>query len=579
MNIDLAQFHQTFFEETVEHLAALEQLLVTLDLAAPDAEALNGIFRAAHSIKGGAGMFGFSDMADVTHILETLLDKWRSGALAVRADMVDAVLEARDLLARQLEHHRDGAPFDDAEREVAVELCQRLQQLAASAIPINQDENDGWGLFGSPAAPAAEPEGYGFFDDPPVPAPAPAVPAPVAEKRQPEKHAAVESSSIRVSVEKTDHLINLVGELVITQAMLEQLGEALDPVEHERIQQALVQLQRNTRELQETAMSLRMLPIGSVFSRFPRLVRDLAGKLGKQVELVLEGEATELDKGLVEKLADPLTHIVRNSIDHGIELPAARTEAGKPAHGTIALRAFHQSGSIVIEVVDDGHGLNRDKIIDKARSRGLYISDDATDAEVWQLIFEPGFSTADAVTDISGRGVGMDVVRRNIAAMSGRIELESKWGEGTRIIIRLPLTLAILDGLLVAVGGETYVIPLACITESVQAEADSIATVAGQGRVVRVRGEYLVLVSLQELFNLPVSNADAGRIVILLESAGRHFALQVDELVGQSQVVIKSLETNYRRVPGCAGATILGDGRVAMILDVEALLQMSQQAR
>ena len=360
--------------------------------------------------------------------------------------------------------------------------------------------------------------------------------------------------------------------------MLEQMGRELDLDQGERMYQALSQLARNTRQLQEAAMSLRMLPIGQIFSRFPRLVRDLASKLGKQIDLVIEGEHTELDKSLIEKLTDPLTHIVRNSIDHGIELPDQREAAGKNLCGRVQLRAFHRGGNIVIEVIDDGRGLNRDKILAKARERGLPVSDDMSDADVWQLIFEPGFSTADVVTDVSGRGVGMDVVRRNIAAMSGRVDIESWTGHGSRIAIRLPLTLAILDGMLVNVGEETYVVPLASIIESLQPEPGSVSSVAGRGRVIRVRGEYIPLVALHELFNMPSRCDDVyTSIVVLLEASTSTFALQVDALAGQSQVVIKSLEANYRRVEGFSGATILGSGRVAMILDIDGLLHMSHE--
>ncbi|MDB6060495.1 MAG: cheA, partial [Verrucomicrobiaceae bacterium] len=393
------------------------------------------------------------------------------------------------------------------------------------------------------------------------------------------KMASSEATSIRVSVEKADQLINMVGELVITQSMLAQLTTELDPTLHEKLHEAINQLARNTRDLQETAMSMRMLPIGNIFSRFPRVVRDTAAKLGKQVDLIIEGEGTELDKGLIEKLTDPLTHLVRNAIDHGVEVPAIRESSGKVARGKIVLKAFHQSGNIVIEITDDGRGLDRPKILSKARERGFKVSDEMTDAEVWQLIFEPGFSTADAVTDISGRGVGMDVVRRNIVAMNGRIEIESHAGFGSRFTVCLPLTMAILDGMSVSVSGETYVVPLTNIIESVQPDPGSINMIAEHGRVIRVRGEYIPISHLGTLLGEAVSTANNGQnnIVVLLESEGKKFALQVDELVGESQVVIKSLESNYKRVAGFSGATILGNGRVAMILDVDALRRMSQQ--
>lgn len=387
-----------------------------------------------------------------------------------------------------------------------------------------------------------------------------------------------ETSSIRVSIEKVDQMINLVGELVITQAMLAQTASQLDPVIFEKLLSGMNQLERNTRDLQESVMSIRMMPISFVFSRYPRVVRDLAAKLNKRVELRTVGENTELDKGLIEKIADPLTHLVRNSLDHGIEVTEKRIAAGKPAQGTITLRAFHQGGSIVIEVSDDGAGLNRAKILTKAKERGLPVNDGMTDQEVWSLIFEAGFSTAETVTDVSGRGVGMDVVKRNIQSMGGRIDIESALGVGTRISIRLPLTLAILDGLSVAVGDQMFIVPLNYITESLQPTAADIKTVSGHGRVVQVRGEYLPVIALHEVFNLrPNVTAVHEGILVILEAEDHKAALFVDDLVGQHQVVIKSLESNYRRVQGVSGATIMGDGKVALILDTAALVMASQQ--
>lgn len=387
-----------------------------------------------------------------------------------------------------------------------------------------------------------------------------------------------ETSSIRVSVEKVDQMINLVGELVITQAMLAQTASQLDPVMFEKLLGGLSQLERNTRDLQESVMSIRMMPISFVFSRYPRVVRDLAAKLNKRVELRTVGENTELDKGLIEKIADPLTHLVRNSLDHGIETAEKRTAAGKPAQGTITLSAFHQGGSIVIEVSDDGAGLNRERILAKARERGLPVSDSMTDQEVWLLIFEAGFSTAEKVTDVSGRGVGMDVVKRNIQGMGGRIDIDSALGVGTRISIRLPLTLAILDGLSVAVGDQMFIVPLNNIIESLQPNASDIKTVSGQGRVVQVRGEYLPVIALHEVFNLRPQVTDVHKgILVILEAEDQKAALFVDDLIGQHQVVIKSLESNYRRVQGVSGATIMGDGKVALILDTAALVKSSQQ--
>ncbi|KJJ98513.1 chemotaxis protein CheA [Pseudomonas sp. 21] len=626
MATGMEQFLQVFFEETDEHLATLELLLIGLDLDQPDAETLNGIFRAAHSIKGSSGMFGFDDLTAVTHELETLLDRIRCGQTALHVDMIGAFLEARDVLQRLLDAHRSQVPDPDVPVAATVERLRAwlaapaaatadapsglFEDAPAATETSASDEDFGFfddapGMPGASATGAASDDDFGFFDDAPG-APdarpvepyglfdkapgAPATSAPVAASEAPKAAPTVakataapradsESSSIRVSVEKIDSLINLVGELVITQAMLSQLSEDLDPAHFERLQQALAQLEHNTRDLQESVMSIRMLPISFIFSRFPRLVHDTSARLGKQVELILQGEHTELDKSVIEKLSDPLTHIVRNSIDHGIETPAERLAAGKPAQGSVKLAASHQGGSVVVEISDDGRGLSRERILAKAREKGLPVHDGMTDAEVWQLIFMPGFSTAEAVTELSGRGVGMDVVRRNIQAMGGRIDIDSAPGMGTRMSIRLPLTLAILDGLIVAVEQVNYVVPLTYIVESLQARADDVRGLAGEeSTVIRVRGEYLPLFSLNQLLRIGAEPMPPEQgIVVILESEGRSFALQVDELVGQQQVVIKSLEQNFRRIDGIAGATIMGDGSVALILDVDALPRLAAQ--
>jgi len=389
-----------------------------------------------------------------------------------------------------------------------------------------------------------------------------------------------DATSIRVNIEKVDQLINLVGELVITQAMLAQVVSKVDPVMHESLMKGMGLLERNTRDLQESVMAIRMMPISFVFSRFPRVVRDLAQKLGKEVELKTSGEGTELDKGLIEKITDPLTHLVRNSLDHGIETPDKRRLAGKPERGTVLLRAFHQGGNVVIEVSDDGAGLDRQRILSKARERGLPAADSMTDQEVWQLIFEPGFSTAEVVTDVSGRGVGMDVVKRNIHALGGGIDIQSAPNGGTRMSIRVPLTLAILDGLSVAVGEQIYIVPLTFISECFQPRSGDIKSVAGRSHLVQVRGDYLSVVALHEYFGTAskAGSVDQG-IMIIIESEGAKKAMFVDELLGQHQVVIKSLETNYRKVPGVSGATIMGDGRVALILDVAAIVRDAGERR
>ncbi|MFV0662246.1 chemotaxis protein CheW [Denitromonas sp.] len=671
MSIDMSQFHQVFFDETEEHLGQIENLLVSIDLRHPDAEELNAVFRAAHSIKGSASTFGFSDMAQITHVMESLLDDVRKGARALEAEIVDACLAAGDVLRAQLAGHRGQGKADPAQ---AVAIVARLTALdgAAEAVrtvapapaaspalcdaaptsspllaavfdvrfvaephvanepalldnlldelgrlggvdvvqrPADGAEDRVWWLkittlmpaetlrdvldfMAEPGsvdiraagvdAPDGEGSAYGFFA--PLPAASPAAaedeaaygcfvdPVPPAPVPEPPPAAKGGDTSIRVSVEKVDLMINLVGELVITQAMLMASSQGIDPVRHERLLAGIDQLQRNMRDLQDTVMSVRMLPISTVFSRFPRVVHDLSRKLDKAVELKLLGEHTELDKGLVERLADPLTHLVRNSLDHGIERADVRRARGKPATGTITLAASHQSGHVVIEVGDDGAGLDRERILAKARQQGLPVPDSLTDAEVWQLIFEPGFSTAEVVTDVSGRGVGMDVVRRNISAMGGRVDVQSIRGVGTRFTVRLPLTLAILDGMSVRVGSETYILPLTLIAESLQPSADMVHSISGVRRLIRIRGRYLPVVELHREFGVADGKSDwTEGIMVVVEVDGAQVALFVDELLGQHQVVIKSLETNFRRVKGFSGATILGDGRVAMILDLPAL--------
>lgn len=441
-----------------------------------------------------------------------------------------------------------------------------------------------WGDDPPPGAPLAPAPGFGFFDGAPgAPAIAKTEAAEAKGTSKPASKAAAsplaqpEAATIRVAINKVDQLINLVGELVITQAMLAQNSRTLDPTVNQQLLTGLADLDRNTRDLQESVMSIRMIPMSIVFSRFPRMLRDLASKLGKKVDFVTQGEATELDKGLVEKITDPLTHLVRNSCDHGIEMPEERLAKGKPETGTITLSAAHQGGSIVIEVRDDGRGLSREKILRKARERGIEVSDQMSDADVWQLIFAPGFSTADVVTDVSGRGVGMDVVKRNIAALGGTVEIESAEGYGMRVSVRLPLTLAIMDGMSVGVGDEVYILPLSSVVESFQVKPDAVSTVGQGSQLVKVREEYMPVIELEKVFQVPRFNFEkACDIMVVVEAEGSRVALLVDELLGQQQVVVKNLETNYRKVPNVSGATILGDGKVALILDTSALVRRSR---
>ena len=695
--IDLSQFYQVFFEEAGENLETMEQKLLNLDIANADDEELNAIFRCAHSVKGGAATFGFSDVAELTHQMETLLDKLRRHELAPTPAMVDVLLASGDALKAQLGRHQGNgqAPVDTSDllcsmRSLAQgqegrppspasnSACTAAALASSSAIssptqaaapaavtrpgmrlleltvgPLPDPEaadnlvelfkeitdlgtiepldagraadgmrrfklttassdndlidlfgfhvarehirlaplGDGYGFHeGAPGAPptgtARAEAGYGFFDDAPgapnkageahdaASALEKAAPKPVAKVERP---ATPESSTLRVSVEKVDQLINLVGELVITQAMLAQNSKGIDAALFQQMSSGLADLERNTRDLQEAVMSIRMIPMSLVFNRFPRMLRDLASKLDKKVELVQVGEATELDKGLVEKITDPLTHLVRNSCDHGIEMPAERAAKGKPETGTISLIASHQGGSIVIEVRDDGKGLNRNKLLAKARERGLDVSDTLSDSEVYGLIFAPGFSTADDVTDVSGRGVGMDVVKKNITALGGTVEIDSAEGYGMTVRVRLPLTLAIMDGMSVGVGEECYILPLSSVVESFQVQPGMVKTIGGTGRVVEVRDEYMPVIDLEQVFNVPRFDFEhVSSIMVVVEADGGRVAMMVDELLGQQQVVVKNLESNYRRVDDVSGATIMGDGRVALILDVGSLVRRSR---
>ncbi|CAG4905316.1 chemotaxis protein CheA [Paraburkholderia saeva] len=739
MTLDITQFYQTFFDEADELLAQMEQLLLNLDIGHPDPEDLAAIFRAAHSIKGGAATFGFTALTETTHILESLLDRARNNELVLRKDMIDTFLETKDVLSGQLADYRASAepdatiakaiqarldflynesrgmaaapaataapapaaatPAVRAPEHVVEQAVQEVGEKAAGATAASAAAGAGnaggphlkitlrgvgekdqellteelgnlghivgqvktgsdltlWlesdvssddiiavccfviddsqieigrgaapvdeSQEGEPGAPEPEAQSPAHADSvtdggagaPTAAAPAAAVdahpaeaasasvapaagavaPAPAAQgsaaaggteaerkgAARPAAANAAEGSSIRVGVEKVDQLINLVGELVITQAMLAETTSTFDPALHDRLFNGMAQLERNARDLQEAVMSIRMMPMDYVFSRFPRLVRDLAAKLGKEVELVTFGQATELDKSLIERIIDPLTHLVRNSLDHGIETVEARRAAGKDSTGQLVLSAAHHGGNIVIEVSDDGAGLRRDKILAKAAKQGMQVSETMTDEEVWNLIFLPGFSTAEQVTDVSGRGVGMDVVKRNIQSMGGHVEITSHAGKGSTTRIVLPLTLAILDGMSVKVGSEIFILPLNFVMESLQPQAEDIYSVAAGERVVRVRGEYLPLVALHEVFSVEDAKVDPTQgIVTIMQTEGRRFAMLIDELVGQQQVVVKNLETNYRKVHGISAATILGDGSVALIVDVAALNRENRAA-
>lgn len=697
MSIDMAQFHQVFFEESFENLEVMESGLLDLDMGDVNSEEINTIFRGAHSIKGGSGTFGFTAVSDFTHIMETLLDEMRDGRRKVTQSAVSVLLGAVDclremLIAIQNDQELDAQSIAEYKQSLEAELYHHseagLVRTKASAestdaVPstiLPKSGIQGWDiafsphlhllktgndpvrmfrelgtlgdllvtvdLKGLPGIFDIDPEecylswqlkvtGEVAFDDiqsifdwveddcdmafqsfadkkaqseggnrhheiaqersAAVPNPATdAVVANVEETVQPisepakkasantedAKAASKGSSSIRVDTGKIDTLINMVGELVITQSMLSLIGEHFELSKLDQLKSGLAQLERHTRELQESVMNIRMLPVSFVFSRFPRLTHDLSQKLGKKIELKLVGEHTEVDKTVVELISDPLVHLVRNSLDHGIETPEERLAAGKSEVGTVTLEAYHRGGNIVIEVRDDGRGLNKEKLKAKAIEKGLIEKDlSLTDKQIFELIFMPGFSTAEQLTDVSGRGVGMDVVRRNIQALGGNIEIISELGKGSTIAIHLPLTLAILDGQSVAVGDETYIVPLVSIIESINITEKMLNRVAGKGETFRLRGDYLPIVRMHEIF--AVKSVKARKLteglMVVVEGQGLRCGLFVDDLLGQQQVVIKSLEANYRRVEGVSGATILGDGSVALILDIPGLVRLSNQ--
>lgn len=684
MSIDLSQFHQVFFEESFEGLQLMESSLLDLDCDNVDSETINAIFRAAHSIKGSSSTFGFTTVAEFTHVLETLLDQVREGSRQLTAEIVDLLLQSVDCLRNLLTGLQAGQTPDATHSRELIAAFNRIlavkpvaqgagTQSATQAGKIDQpakmeageaqgvtrwqirfvpdsnilrtgneplrmfrelaelgelqcvasvdrlpDLNQlnpeechlGWDIILTTAAPRSKIEEIFEWvadesdisieavdaivplatpqpDAEPaqrvspsaaLPEPMPDKVAPVSVGKEKEKESAkAESTSIRVSIEKIDSLVNLVGELVITQSMLGQLGTEFDMSKLTRLQEGLAQLEHNTRELQENVMRIRMLPISFTFSRFPRMVRDLSRQLGKKIELKLSGEQTELDKTVLEKIGDPLVHLVRNALDHGLETPEQRRAAGKPETGTITLHAYHQGGNIMIEIRDDGRGLNRQKIRAKAISNNLIGENDPlSDEQIQDLIFRPGFSTAEKVTDVSGRGVGMDVVRRNINELNGSIEVRSEEGIGSTFTIRLPLTLAILDGQLIQVGDQVYIVPLVSIVESLQPKLALVNRVAGGCDVFRLRNEYIPIIHLAEIFGIRPRNDNLEKsLLVVVETGTAKVALVVDDLLGQQQVVIKSMETNYRKVEGVSGATILGDGTVSLILDITDLVQMA----
>lgn len=698
MTLDLAQFHEAFFQESFEALDSMEAALLRLSAgAAADPETINTVFRVAHSIKGGAATFGFTRITAVAHVAETLLDQLRAGQRPVTPRIVDLQLAVVDVMREMLAGQQQGTGAEpervptllaeledlirnigaDAEPQAAPVPSVEVQSAEAAAPAAANGSGGDWKItvrpgpkmlvhgndplriFGElealgalrvcadaariPPTSDLDPEvcllGWELHLDGsvareqieqvfewaegdceiiltqavvPVTAVATStaeagdalladalaetaavqsapVQAPVQTAANGADHAAPHAaeaarpaasaeSSIRVSIEKIDELMNTVGELVITQSMLSQCAAQLDGHTADELKGGLAQLDRQMRALQESVMRVRMLPISFVFNRFPRMVRDLGQKLGKQVELKLIGEQTELDKTVLEKIGDPMVHLVRNSMDHGLESTERRIAAGKSEVGTITLNAYHKGGNVTVEVSDDGGGLNRDKILAKARERGLVGPDEElSDDRVYNLIFAPGFSTADVISDVSGRGVGMDVVRRNINELGGHIQVISEPGKGTTVRIRLPLTLAILDGQLVRVGTETYVVPLVAIVETIQIQRERVNSVAGRAELFRLRDDYIPIIRLYELFGIEPDTTDLlDGLLMIVEADGRRVGIFVDDLLAQQQVVIKSLETNFRPVQGLAGATMLGDGRVALIIDVPGLIMSAE---
>jgi two-component system chemotaxis sensor kinase CheA len=661
LDLDMAEIAKVFFQECREGLDVMEAGLLSLDASA-DLENINTIFRAAHSIKGGAATFGFSAVAEFTHGVETLLDEMRNGVRPVTDDAIQVLLKSCDCMREMMQATEAEKPLDalktaslnqELNRILTNEQGPAAQAAAVAAptaavpvatAPAATGEIIGWSILFEPVVDLlrlrneptrmfAELQRLGEFRaqanlsklptleqiDPescylswnieiegniaqqqlndvfdwvdsrckleftprlkpaPIEVAAPVAKPPLASASAPK--ASADAGSIRVATEKLDAIINLVGELLITQSMLSGFADGIKPNELGRLRQGLTQLSRNTRELQESVMQIRMLPIGFAFNRFPRLVHDLSRKLGKKVELKLQGEATELDKTVLEKIGDPLVHLVRNALDHGLETPEQRIASGKVEVGSLELAAFHESGNIIIEVRDDGAGLNKTRILQKARDRGLIAADqELTDEQIDNLIFMPGFSTAEQISDVSGRGVGMDVVRRNINDLGGHVQIHSREGAGSTIRIRLPLTLAILDGQLVRVGKEVFIISLLAILETIQIDPKRVSKLAGLTSLYHLRDEYLPIVKLSDQFGVePDNRASEDGLLVIVEADGKRIGLLVDDLLAQQQVVIKSLETNYSAVSEIAGATILGDGTVALIIDVPDLIRSSTE--
>lgn len=675
--IDLSQFHEVFFEESTEGLDVMESGLLGMDTETPNAETINNVFRAAHSIKGGAGTFGFQAIADFTHGLETLLDQMRSDELKPSDDLIQLLLESVDFLRHLLQESQASRDVDEAllkenmeklhnfepgnstgvdtpepsaeEKPVIIgdtpesaktwsiqfkphpdffqtgndpyrilreleELGETQTQLMADNLPsmadldptqchlawnitlvtpdaseddireifewVEDDAEISISVVGSEsAAPSENTEPASKQEGPTEPQEKDAEPERSEKPAQGTPLATPEVTSIRVNIDRVDTLVNLVGELVITQSMLSRFKEDINSGNIHELIRGIEQLEENTRELQEHTMSIRMLPIDNVFQRMPRLVRDLSKSLGKEVDLELKGNATEVDKTVLEKITDPLTHLVRNSLDHGIETPSVRTAAGKPAKGKVTISAYHEGGSIVIQVSDDGRGLNRRTIFNKAVERGVIEPDaEMTDSEIDLLIFSAGFSTANQVSDVSGRGVGMDVVKNNIEQLNGHIEVQSETGKGSTFTIKLPLTLAIIEGQLVRVGSDVFIIPLLSIVKSIRVKPEEHKVVGGESSMYQLEDDYIPVVSLKDVYRIRADYEEVTDGIVVIVDSIERFGVVVDEVLGQQQVVVKSLDANFREIPTISGATILGDGTVAMILDMAGLLRESRSS-
>lgn len=637
VNLDLSQFHEIFFEESREGLEAMESGLLNLDVGVPDPEVVNTVFRAAHSIKGAAGTFGFNNISQFTHVLESILDDVRSRKRGVTQELVDVLLQSVDGLRYMLDCVKSGASLDQNRIEAITEKLQSLpaepqpvpagwriqfnprphllqtgndpyrliRELKAlgelviapdlSRLPgINENEFDpehcylGWELLlRSDTGQEQIREIFAWVEgDCDLNISLSGERRQKVERRrrredEPDTTGAEaggkgqEQASIRINIDKVDSLINLVGELVITQSILSRATINQDHERASKLKEVVELLERNTRELQEHAMRIRMLPIDFTFQRLPRLVRDLSRSLDKKADLKISGGATEVDKTVLEKIADPLVHLVRNALDHGIEKPGKRKAAGKPETGLIEISARQEGGNIIIEIRDDGAGIDTEMILAKARENGLIMgTEELSLTQIQNLIFLPGFSTAAEVSDISGRGVGMDVVKRNINDLGGNVELTSVQGKGSVFTIKLPLTLAILDGQLVRIGKEILVVPVLAIVESTQIRKHLLSAVAGNTEVYRFRDEYIPLVRLHEVYGIPSELKDVtDGLLIVVDTGQQRTALLADEVLGQQQVVIKSLDANFQQVAGLAGATVLGDGTVAMIIDVPGLMR------